>query len=614
MLLEEGCSFYPRQFDVIVIGAGHAGCEAAHIAACMGMQTLLVSGDLDNIAKMSCNPSIGGTGKGQIVREIDALGGLMGKVADQTGIQFRMLNASRGAAVRSPRCQSEKRAYSMKMKEFLEQTPNLYCMQASITKLLVRDQCVYGVQSLEGIAFLSKAVIISSGTFMQGMIHISHHTFSGGRSGEKGFFTLSKQLKDLGFCLGRMKTGTSPRIHRRSIQFDQLEEQKSEENVFFSFSSQTRFLQQVSCWITYTTVETKEIVHQKLSQSSMFSGNILGSGARYCPSFEDKVVRFAHKNSHQIFLEPEGISTQEVYINGLSMSLPIDIQYQVIRTVPGLEEAEIIRPGYAIEYDYVKRGQLSPTLETRLIQGLYFAGQINGTTGYEEAAGQGLIAGINSSLKIQGKPSCDLWKARNSYLGVMICDIVMKKNPLEEPYRMFTNRVESRLTVRHDNADIRLMEEAYRIGTIPYDIYAKRKAKKEAIEQGMKKIKEIKKHIGGKRVSLAVFLSQYHIFYEDCIAHCPDEDLDYGDEVNRQIETNIKYEGYIVKMNQELRKTQLWDSVMIPRDFDFAKVANLSTESILCLTQAQVKNLGEASQLEGVTISDLFALLVSLKK
>jgi tRNA uridine 5-carboxymethylaminomethyl modification enzyme len=602
---------YPKIFDVLVVGAGHAGCEAAHAAARMGASTLLLTMNLDTVGKMSCNPSVGGTAKGHIVREIDALGGLMGKIADRRSIQFRMLNASKGPAVRSPRSQADKAAYALEMKHRLERTPNLEMQQGTSESLVIENGKIVGVVTQEGIQYQAKTVILSSGTFMRGLLHIGQTNFSGGRGGDKAAMGLSPCLESLGFQLGRLKTGTPPRINKRSIDFAKCEEQPGEDGVYFSYDEPEERMPQIACHITYTTTDTHAIIRDNLHRSPLYAGTIKGIGPRYCPSIEDKVVRFADKDRHQIFLEPEGLMTDEVYVNGISSSLPFDVQLAMIQSVIGLEKAEVMRPAYAIEYDFVKSDQIYSTLETKRVEGLFLAGQVNGTTGYEEAAGQGLIAGINAAAKVLGKDPFIL-KRSDAYLGVMIDDLI--RFDLSEPYRMFTSRAEHRLLLRQDNADIRLRPIVYQYGMIT-EMQQKKAARKiETISKEIARLQKVFKSIDGKSVSLAQLMSRPEWSYAAALAAYPGQMEDHGKDLNEQIEMEIKYAGYIERQKKEVAKLETLDEINIPKEFDYSKVVGLRTEAKQKLSRFTPGNLGQASRISGLTPADLSILMIALQK
>ena len=619
-----------KQYDIIVVGAGHAGCEAAVVAARLGNQVLLITMNLALVAQMSCNPAIGGIAKGQIVREIDALGGMSGIVTDHTMIQFRMLNRSKGPAMWSPRAQCDKTAFSLYWKYVLEHTPNLHLRQDTVTELLMDGMSVIGVKTQLGKSFQAKKVILTNGTFLNGKIHVGEVNFSGGRIGESASFVLSDQLKSSGIRTSKLKTGTPVRIDGRTIDFSRLEEQKGEENPGrFSYTETPVLKKQLSCWITYTDEKVHEVLRKGFDKSPMFQGRIQGVGPRYCPSIEDKIVRFADRTRHQLFLEPEGRNTNEYYLNGFSSSLPEDIQVEAIHLIPGLEKVEIYRPGYAIEYDYFDPTQLQYTLESKVVHNLYLAGQVNGTTGYEEAACQGLMAGINAHLAIKGDDPLVLTRSQ-AYIGVLIDDLVNKG--IQDPYRMFTSRAEYRILLRQDNADARLTPIGRKLGLIDDDRYEEFLHKYENqnhivtyLKQHTtqyQKINEMLKQRGtsllNQNVKLENILLRPQISITDIIDHDRDfsrflQDIAATPEEITNAETFIKYNNYIQKEEELVQHLSNLDNIKLPADIDYANIQSLSKEAREKLTKLQPMNLGQASRVSGVSPADITALMIFLK-
>lgn len=642
---------YPQEFDVIVVGGGHAGTEAALAAARMGSKTLLLTHNIETLGQMSCNPSIGGIGKGHLVKEVDALGGAMGLAADESGIQFRTLNSSKGPAVRATRAQADRVLYKAAVRRMLENQPNLWLFQQAVDDLMLEGDKVVGAVTQVGIRFRSRTVVLTAGTFLDGRIHVGLNNYQAGRAGDPPAVSLSARLKELQLPQGRLKTGTPPRLDGRSIDFSKCTEQPGDGTpggdnpdnlpVFSFMGNRAMHPQQISCWITHTNTKTHDIIRSGFDRSPMFTGKIEGVGPRYCPSVEDKINRFADKDSHQIFLEPEGLTTHEIYPNGISTSLPFDIQYALVRSMPGLENVHIMRPGYAIEYDYFDPRALKNSFETRQIQGLFFAGQINGTTGYEEAAAQGLFAGLNAALHAQDK---EAWLPRRdeAYLGVLVDDLITKG--VTEPYRMFTSRAEFRLQLREDNADLRLTESGRRLGLVDdarWDAFCR---KRDAIDAEAARLKatwvtprtvskQESERVLGKAMeheyNLFDLLRRPAVTYSALMGMQPEPEAkvqiasnavsretlaDLYEPVVEQVEIVAKYSGYIDRQKEEVEKSLHFENLLLPEDLDYNQVAALSFEVRQKLSKHRPQTLGQASRISGVTPAAVSLLLIHLKK
>ncbi|CAI1863167.1 tRNA uridine-5-carboxymethylaminomethyl(34) synthesis enzyme MnmG [Serratia entomophila] len=620
--------FYPDQFDVIIIGGGHAGTEAAMAAARMGRQTLLLTHNIDTLGQMSCNPAIGGIGKGHLVKEIDALGGLMATAIDHAGIQFRILNASKGPAVRATRAQADRVLYRQAVRTALENQPNLMIFQQPVEDLIVENDRVVGAVTQMGLKFRAKAVVLTVGTFLDGKIHIGLENYSGGRAGDPPSISLSQRLRELPLRVNRLKTGTPPRIDARTIDFSVLAPQHGDTPVpVFSFlGDASQHPEQMACYITHTNEKTHDVIRNNLDRSPMYAGIIEGIGPRYCPSIEDKVMRFADRNAHQIFLEPEGLTSNEIYPNGISTSLPFDVQMQIVRSMEGMQNARIIRPGYAIEYDFFDPRDLKPTLESKFIQGLFFAGQINGTTGYEEAAAQGLLAGLNAGRYAVEDGG---WAPRRdqAYLGVLVDDLSTLGT--KEPYRMFTSRAEYRLMLREDNADLRLTEKGRELGLVDDVRWARYCEKLEHIEQERQRLRDIWMHPHAENVEQVNALLKAPLSREangEELLRRPEMDYSLLTSVDafapaladtqaaEQVEIQVKYEGYIARQQEEIEKQQRNENTVLPLDLDYRQVSGLSNEVIAKLNDHKPNSIGQASRISGITPAAISILLIWLKK